>query len=233
MVEPKNISSCALEVLFQAAFCTGLEAGQIKWESAASKHLRAGNSHWRFSSDSGRSNSYWDAVWELVGYGYVRHVGKNNLAGDEYSLTDSGYEVAEDCCQSGGRVNSGVCMHGVPDGIAARMTKRNYKKLFFMVQGWLLWLPAMVISFAIAVAPGITEAVSLPVEFQGASVEASAEENPDDLPTPQPPTEDGPWSDPVSTLQMEAGLKTMRQLGRPANRLLHQTRLLVQSRDEP
>ena len=94
----KDISSYALEVLFLAASSTGSGAGQIKWESAVLKHLQAGHNSWRFSSDSGRSDLYWDAVWELVGYGYVRHVGANNLGGNEYVVTDSGYDVAEDCC---------------------------------------------------------------------------------------------------------------------------------------
>ena len=93
---PEEMSSLELEVLFWAASSIGTNAGHIKWALPWGRNLQAGSMSWSFGSDSAREGLYWEAVKNLVRYGYAYQVGTGEYG--EYVVTALGHQVAEDCC---------------------------------------------------------------------------------------------------------------------------------------
>ena len=86
--------SCELEILYQAASCTGRNAGRIRWTpDSVPNTLTAGATHSQFSYDSARKEMYWEALNNLVREGYVVPDGSSG-----YLVSDTGYEIAEECC---------------------------------------------------------------------------------------------------------------------------------------
>ena len=91
---PANMLNSELEILFQAASTTGVNAGRIKltppgiWNT-----LSAGSMHWRFSYDAASKEGYREALDSLVRQGYVATQGE-----DDFIVTDEGHEIAEECC---------------------------------------------------------------------------------------------------------------------------------------
>ena len=62
--------SCELEILYQAASCTGRNAGRIRWTpDSVPNTLTAGATHFQFSYDSARKEMYWLDFVHLGGVG--------------------------------------------------------------------------------------------------------------------------------------------------------------------